>query len=203
MIPAKEKPCKGTGLAKGYGCGKLTKFRTYGLGKMCCYPDWLLNSENGKIILEKATLKATKPRRDLEKAQKERKERKGLPALLVNVRTACHDFIKARDEGKPCISCGVPWSSDFQAGHYFKAELYSNLKFHEDNIHGQCQPCNLRKEGNLGPYSVNLPRRIGVDKFQKLNELAKQHEVKKWDREELNQIRKYYKQKLKELLVNT
>ena len=33
----KEKKCKGHGVAKGFGCGKMidVKFRVYGLGKMC------------------------------------------------------------------------------------------------------------------------------------------------------------------------
>lgn len=56
MIEIKPKPCNGTGLAKGYGCGHKTIHRIYGLGKMCgCYSNWLLNSEAGKLKLQKAT----------------------------------------------------------------------------------------------------------------------------------------------------
>lgn len=48
----KEKPCKGTGIAKGYGCGVKTYHRIYGLGKMCgCYSGWLLNTDAGKLKL--------------------------------------------------------------------------------------------------------------------------------------------------------
>ena len=201
MIQPKEKNCKGTGQAKGYGCGKPTIHRVYGLGKMCCYADWLFNSEAGKIKVEKATLKATKPRKELEKAKEETKQNKSLSALLINVRTVCHTYIKKRDYGKPCISCGEPWHKDFQAGHYYKAELYSTLKLNEYNIHGQCPGCNIRKEGNLSEYTVNLPKRIGVDVFDTLNKLAEfDHKQNfKWDRIELNYIREYYKSKIKEL----
>ena len=96
MIEPKLKPCKGTGNAKGYGCGKPTFHRVYGLGKMCgCYSDWLLNSEAGKIKLEKSILKATKPRRELEKAEKERKQRNTLSRnLKESVKTVCHKYIK-------------------------------------------------------------------------------------------------------------
>ena len=201
MIQTKEKNCKGTGQAKGYGCGKPTIHSVYGLGKMCCYADWLFNSEAGKIKVEKATLKATKPRKELEKAKEETKQNKSLSALLINVRTVCHTYIKKRDYGKPCISCGEPWHKDFQAGHYYKAELYSTLKLNEYNIHGQCAGCNIRKEGNLSEYTVNLPKRIGVDVFDTLNKLAEldHKENFKWDRIELNKIREYYKSKIKEL----
>ena len=203
-MKATQKACKGTGNAKGYGCGKLTYHRIYGLGKMCCYADWLLNSEQGKIKLEKARLKATKPRRDFEQFEKEQKHQRGLPSLLTNTRNAVHTYVKERDKGKPCISCGTPYKSNFQAGHYYKAELFSSLKFNLFNINSQCQYCNLRLEGNLNGYATNLPLRIGRENFKELELLSKldKQETFKWDREKLNEIRKLAQEKLKELKSN-
>ena len=201
MIPIKEKKCRGSGVAKGYGCGKMTFHRVYGLGKMCCYSDWLLNSENGKIKMEKARLQATQPRREFEKFEKEEKDRRGLPTLINNVRIAVHKYVRERDKGKNCISCGTPYKSNFQAGHFYKAELYSSLKFNFLNINSQCQKCNLRLEGNLNGYSTNLPFRIGQDNFKELEKLSKldKHQKFKWDRDVLNEIRKLAQKKLKEL----
>ncbi len=110
-----------------------------------------------------------------------------------------------RDKGKPCISCGTPWHQDFQAGHFYKAELFSTIKFHELNIHGQCVQCNIRKEGNESEYRVNLPQRIGKENFDHLNHLAvidKKTDFK-WDRETLLEIRKYYRKKIKKLKCST
>nr|WP_255749360.1 recombination protein NinG [Gramella crocea] len=169
---------------------------------MCgCYPDWLLNSENGKIKLEKATLKATKPRRDLEKAFKEKKNRDKITTLINAVKDVCHEYIRKRDEGKCCISCGTPWKSDFDAGHYYKAELFSSLKFNENNIHGQCVRCNRMLEGNVNMYEMNLPYRIGKEKFELLQQKARndKKQVFKWDREKLRELRTYYRTKLKDL----
>lgn len=201
MIEPKPKPCKGTGQAKGYGCGKITKYRVYGLGKMCCYANWLLTSENGKIKLAKAELKVTKDRRELEAVKEEKKQRNGLATLLKSVRDVCHKYVRLRDKGKPCISCGEPYHKDHQAGHFYKAELFSSIKFNEDNIHGQCVQCNIRREGNESEYRVRLPNRIGKEKFEKLNDLAALDKQinHKWDREELKRIRSYYNQKLKEI----
>lgn len=201
MIKPKEKQCKGIGHAYGIkGCGKKTKYRKYGLCHSCL-ADFLIHNDKGKLILERATLKAAKPRLELEKAKEETKQNKSLSQLLINVRTVCHTYIKKRDYGKPCISCGEPWHKDFQAGHYYKAELYSTLKFDELNIHGQCEGCNIRKDGNLSEYAVKLPNRIGIEKVEELNELASLDHQKdfKWDRIELNKIRQYYKSKTKEL----
>ncbi len=75
MIEPKQKPCKGIGKAKGFdGCGKETYKRTYGLCPSC-YADWLLSTPEGKEKLTKATIKAIKPRLELEEAIKEKNER--------------------------------------------------------------------------------------------------------------------------------
>lgn len=203
MIKNKEKQCKGTHLTtKGMGCGKITYHRVLGLGKMCgCYSSFLLNTETGNLRLHKATLKATKPRKELEQAQKEKSDKTSLGWLLINVRTICHDYIKLRDKYKPCISCGFPWNKNFQAGHFKKAELFSSLKFNEFNINGQCVGCNIRKDGNVQEYELRLPERIGIENFNEINKLAEiDHSLNhKWDREELIKIKKYYQNKIKQL----
>ncbi len=188
----KEKKCKGSGLAIGYGCGKLTQFRVYGLGKMCgCYSNWLLNSENGKIKLQKSILKIQKPRLDLETKEREEKENKSLKLAKLNTKTQVHAFVRERDKGKSCISCEVEWNETFQAGHFYKSETFETLKYHLDNIHGQCFRCNNFLDGNFDNYSLNLTKRIGIDRYDKLVKLAKvdKHHSKVWNLENLKQIR--------------
>lgn len=202
MITPKDKPCKGIGPAKGHGCGRLTMHRVHGLGKMCCYPDWLLNTPEGKAKMERAIINATAPRREFEKVKKEHKNRTRITEVLESVRSVFHEYVRTRDEGKPCISCGTPWKSDFDAGHFYKAELFSSLRFNQYNVHGQCIHCNRRLEGNLNMYEINLPNRIGTEEFEKLKKLARDDKKNygfKWDREELKKIRAYYRTKMKEL----
>lgn len=204
-IKPKEKPCKGIDTAKGLGCGKPTIHRKKGLGLMCgCWADFLLNTDAGKLILNAATLKASKPRLEEEKnkqelaeAEKFKKDRQKLSYLLINVRNICHAYIRKRDQFKPCISCGVPYNTNFQAGHFYKAEKFSNLKFNETNIHGQCEQCNLYKDGNESGYRSGLIQRYGL---QYVNEIDKQASSYKqnsfhWERDHLEEIRRYYKSK--------
>ncbi len=188
-------------MAKGYGCGKMTYHRIYGLGKMCCYSDWLLNTENGKIKMQKAMLKASKPRREFEEFKKERKTKSVISQLLESTRNTCHEYIRLRDKGKPCISCGTQWHQEFQAGHFYKAETFSTIKFNELNIHGQCVQCNIRKDGNNSEYTVRLPDRIGAKDFEHLNYLTSIDKKTnfKWERSNLIEIRKYYREKIKTL----
>lgn len=195
-IPLKEKACKGTGKAHGHGCGKLTMYRIYGLGKMCgCYSNWLLNTDAGKVKMQKSILKIQKPRIALERAEKDRKVLSELKRALKATKEVIHAFVRERDKGKPCISCGMPWHKDFHAGHFHKAELFETLKFNLDNIHGQCPGCNIFKDGNLEQYNINLPHRIGNDRYNILQSLAQsdKQSVKVWNVESLRDIRENLK----------
>lgn len=191
MSSPKPKPCKGIGQAKGYGCGAPTLHRIYGLGKMCCYASWLFNSEAGKVKLNKAISKVQKPRLEFEKAEKEHKSTTALKSALISTKKLVHEYVRLRDQNKPCISCNEPWRDNFQAGHYHKAELYETLKFHLDNIHGQCPVCNIHKEGNLEMYNIHLPVKIGQEAFKELQKLAQidKHQSKVWNIENLKEIR--------------
>lgn len=191
----KEKICKGQGVAAGSGCGKMVNVsnRIYGLGKMCCYANWLMTSENGKIKMQKALFKVQKPRIDLEKATKEHLEKKGIAGALLVTKTLVHAYVRKRDKDKPCISCGCNWNSDFQAGHHYSASSFTTLRFNLDNINGQCQKCNLFTEGNFDNYALNLPNRIGNERYNELVRLAgvdKQFQ-KVWDIENLKKIREF------------
>lgn len=199
-----EKKCKGTGKAKGFGCGVMVKarLRKYGLGNECgCWSYWLQNSKEGKELVKRATLKVTKPKRELAEAEHERKITKSISALKNDVVLCVHRYIRERDKHLPCISCGCNWHSDFQAGHFYKAELYSALKFQFYNINGQCVKCNVREEGNLNQYAINLPKRIGQTAFDVLKTAAEESKklVFKWDREELIKIRNEANKLYKEL----
>ena len=201
-----NKTCKGNGKAIGYGCDSLVPVslygqsnRIYGLGKSCgCYGNWLMNSKEGKEKLSQSILKAKAPRVELQQERTKKKEFDKLGTLIKNTSIICHKYIRERDQYKPCISCGEPWNDKHQAGHFYKAELFSSLKFNEDNIHGQCQGCNLYKEGNEGQYRVNLPKRIGKDRYKEINRLASLEKKIgfKYSRTELNKIKNYFKQKL-------
>ena len=154
-----------------------------------------------KKVAEKAIEKRNKDKEQLDVLFKEKSDQKKLNYLLVNVRNVCHEYIRERDKYLPCISCNNQWNNEFQAGHFYKAELYSNLKFDEKNITGQCRQCNLRKDGNVSGYRAGIIQRYGEEHLKYLDNLAKEFKKSsyKWDREELESLRKYYKEKIKDL----
>jgi hypothetical protein len=110
--------------------------------------------------------------------------------------TAFNSYIRKRDEGKPCVSCNAPLLGKYDAGHYFSVGGHEALRFDERNVHGQCVTCNQYKHGNLIFYRHGLLARIGETELVDLE--SKANVPVKRTKEELENITKEYKKKLKE-----
>lgn len=114
---------------------------------------------------------------------------------LKEAQTIFNKFIRYRDEGLPCVSCGNPPKKK-NAGHYFSSGGHSNVRFDEDNVHLQCEHCNTFLSGNLLNYQIGIEKRIGVERLIELQ--AKAHIEKRWSIEELKELIKIYKKKIKD-----
>ena len=108
-------------------------------------------------------------------------------------------YIRIRDDGKPCISCGNKNTSD--ASHFFSVRMYDALRFDEDNAHKSCTYCNRFAFGNIFYYTKRLPDRIGKERFDALVKRAEESKksLHKWNRWELIELIETYKQKCKDL----
>jgi len=108
-------------------------------------------------------------------------------------------YIRCRDEGKPCISCGKV--TKLQAGHFFPVSTHDGIRFDEDNCMGECSYCNMFNEGHLINYAINLKERIGQARYDALFDRAAEYKQNgyKWTRDELIQIKQKYSAKIKEL----
>lgn len=124
-----------------------------------------------------------------------------LPKEIKKTQDIFNKFIRLRDRFKPCISENIPYQSDFDAGHYYSVKQFSGIRFNEDNVHGQSINGNRFKEGNFEMYTTNIVNRIGKERLDKLNELARYYKVnpKKWTISELKEIQKKYRLKINKL----
>lgn len=100
--------------------------------------------------------------------------------LKVRAQTVFNAWVRRRDEGECCISCGE--FKTLEAGHYYSAGHHNNLRFTEDNVHGQCNRCNWRLHGNLTQYRFGLIKKIGIERVEQLDLLAKIRTPHKDDR---------------------
>jgi hypothetical protein len=129
-----------------------------------------------------------------ERKSKLKKELLTVQDYLKLAQQVFNQYIRKRDEGKNCISCGKPPKKE-NAGHYFNANNHWNVRFDELNVHLQCEACNTYLSGNLIEYGINLEKLIGPDEFTILREKA--YQTRKFTRDELKEIIIIYKNKLK------
>jgi hypothetical protein len=109
-----------------------------------------------------------------------------------------NSYIRKRDEGLPCISCGAEWGKYTPSAGHFYPTTYTFLRFNEDNIHGQCwYNCNKNRHGNQTEYRPKLEAKIGFDRLQWLH--AHRHDKANFSIEWLKEQIIKYKQKLKDL----
>ena len=109
----------------------------------------------------------------------------------------CHKYIRLRDKNELCICCNKPLGDDYHAGHYLESGNNPKARYDEDNIHGQRLHCNKFKGGDSGFYRVNLIKKIGLERVERLEGL-KGGAVKRTC-EDYKEIESYYKKKLKKL----
>lgn len=136
--------------------------------------------------------RAKKERQETREA-KERIKSRGDYAREAQI--AFNAYIRARDKGKGCISCGIQTGKE-NAGHYRSVGSCPELRFEESNVHLQCERCNTYLHGNLINYRIHLIERIGINKVVWIEG---PHEPKKYTIDDLREIKKLYKRKLKEI----
>jgi adenylosuccinate lyase len=108
-------------------------------------------------------------------------------------------FIRLRDQGKNCISCGLKPKKE-NAGHFYSAGTHTAVRFDERNVHLQCEHCNSYLSGNLLKYRDNILTKLGYEEFESLT--AEAMKTRKYTREELKEIIQLYKTKIKEMEKN-
>lgn len=109
-----------------------------------------------------------------------------IPELIEKCQKVVNAFIRDRDRVKGCISCGGEVQ---EAGHYIAISENSALRFHEENLNGQCHHCNVFKRGNLVEYRKALIVKIGAENVMSLERYPKFH---KYSRDQLQNIIEQY-----------
>lgn len=122
--------------------------------------------------LEKLKRDKNRKAKEWKKRRAEMKEELRTRSFYVRqLQTLVNRYVRNRDNGRKCISCEHVLNSDvkkFDAGHFYSAGHYPELRFNLDNIHGQCVECNQFRGGNLHEYRIRIIERIGQERFEQL-----------------------------------
>lgn len=128
--------------------------------------------------------------------REQREKLKSRADWLREAQAAFNAFIRERDKDKPCISCGRFHTGSWDAGHYRSVGAAPALRFHEDNVHRQCVPCNQHKSGNVIEYRRGLVARIGAARVEWLEQ---EPPPAKFTIEDAKRIKAEFKSRLKDL----
>ena len=189
-LPSESKPPKGPRQRKCTICRELFTPRT--MTHKACSLDCA--AEVAKKVAEAKRRKAEKEQRANDRVAKEMLK----PLSFFEKRTErkCNEYIRLRDEGDPCISCGTLTSPSFQAGHFISVGSNPTIRYNEYNINLQCSQCNVFKGGNQLLYEEGARKKWGDEK---IDWLKGWHPPIKSTRELCIEIEKYYDNKIKEL----
>ncbi|MEY2630760.1 MAG: hypothetical protein RLZZ469_1657 [Bacteroidota bacterium] len=148
-----------------------------------------------------------KAKREAYVAKKERSETrekrmalKTIPELIKEAQTAFNAWIRYRDRNSLCICCEKPLGEfatggDFDCGHYRSRGAAGHLRFNEDNAFGQRKYCNTYLSGNVQGMREGMIKRIGIERVRAIET---NNETHKWTKEELIEIKRHYREKLKQ-----
>ncbi|AUR90581.1 NinG protein [Vibrio phage 1.162.O._10N.261.48.E3] len=122
----------------------------------------------------KAKGKAIKDKHERKELRKRKESLKSASEYTKEAQTAVNAYIRARDYGKACISCGRHPKAkglkghNIDAGHYRSRGAAGHLRFNLLNIHAQCVKCNREQSGNVVDYRIRLIEKIGVELVESL-----------------------------------
>jgi hypothetical protein len=183
MIQIKQRRCKGTSRAIGFGCGELfTPTSTLHKG-LCnkCYPKWLYSTPAGKDCIEKSTLKAKKiiHTEQVKKSRAEKKEIMTKSEYEAMLQSIVNSIVRMTDIERGCISCecgwhGKPFTRQRHAGHRYSIGSTPALRFDMFNVYGQCSICNNYLSGNETNYDKGIIEHHGKEYIT----ILEQHKLK-------------------------
>ena len=137
-----------------------------------------------ELGLQRAEKQRTRARAQAEKKQRAdtRAKKQALKTdgqLMAEAQLDLNTYVRTRDKGLPCISCGRPeheieaeqgWKTGgaWDAGHFRSRGAAPHLRFHLWNIHRQCKSCNAgsakyaaKAEPVARGYEQHLRQKIG------------------------------------------
>lgn len=178
--------------AKAPGChGDYVKFNSF---KKTC--------DNPACAIHKAVA-------DREKAEKHKrsKNRRELREFNLANRTIAgwckwaredgfQPWVRLRDKGDGCISCGSKTKPSYHAGHFMSVGSRPELQFHPANCHKQCSGCNQSRKSISHKYRARLVDKVGL---RMVEYLENYHAVTKLTVEEIKGIRSHFQELIKEL----
>ncbi|WP_430229637.1 recombination protein NinG [Paraburkholderia tropica] len=139
-------------------------------------------------------------------ARAQRDERKSIRQALEKAKTrgqhlkeaqaAFNAYVRERDFGLPCISCGLPPKQVFggavDCGHYRSTGSAAHQRFNLKNCAAQCVKCNRYLGSNTVEMRKGMIARFGIKAIEALEQ---DQTPRKFDIEYLTRIKRIFRKK--------
>lgn len=146
---------------------------------VCCFEcASAIGKKQAAKAREAAKKKALLRQREAEKESRQRRRAKRIELKTKSqwrseAQTAFNKYVRLRDAGKPCISCGrLPeqkLGGTMDCGHYRTRGAARHLSFNLHNTAAQCVYCNRDRAGAQKAFEQGLIQRIGPEAVEALN----------------------------------
>ena len=148
--------------------------------------------------LDLAAKAREKQERATDKAKREKLKTRS--DWIKEAQAAVNRYVRLRDAGRPCISCGgspeQKRGGTMDAGHYRSTGSAPHLRFYTLNIAAQCVPCNRHLGGNAVEFRRGLVKRLGLPKVEAIEAM---HWSPKWSIDYLKRLKKLAAKKARRL----
>ena len=151
------------------------------------------------ILVDKALGKIAAGRAKAERADiRVRKKRiKTRSDYMKGAQAAWNSYVRWRDHGKPCASCGVvlthkPGGHNIDCSHYRSVGSAPHMRFHLHNAAAACVRCNRNLSGNVAELRKGIIARIGLAKIEAVEA---DNTVRKFDVDYLQRIKRIFNKK--------
>ena len=166
------------------------------VGFFCCFNH---ATEYAKKKNDKSKEKKRKHQKKTDKVKRDKL--KTARDLMPEAQAAFNKYIRARDSGGPCISCGrLPehkGGGTIDAGHYRSRGAAPHMRFNVFNCHSQCVACNRYQSGNVVDYRINLIKKIGVERVERIEN---DNTPRKFDVEYLRRVKVIFNRRARNVL---
>lgn len=158
--------------------------------------------ECGLIVAQKRVpaVKAKQARAERAQTKEARGRIKTRAKWMREAQAAWNGYVRARDHGKKCASCGAAPSpkigGSIDCSHYRSVGSAPHLRFNLHNAAAACVKCNRYLSGNIAALRIGLIDRIGLEKVEALESNC---ESKKYDIEYLKRIKRIFTARAKRL----
>lgn len=128
-----------------------------------------------KLVRDKREKEETKRNQEQRKKDRETRDRlKTRSDWMKDAQREFNKYIRLRDRGTCCISCGAVLALEssvgggYDCGHFRSVGSAPHLRFDPDNAHGQCKKCNRYGAGRVVEYRQGLVSRLGLAGVERL-----------------------------------